>query len=137
LEHGSASANALSSPPNDFQQLEGTQSQNSRDTSVFEGHNTLKSSNMHENHDFECANPALRPAQSSSSREISMVDLVEEDGIPFYLRAPSEILRREFDDFVKSRKLAALMSLTAKQDILLLNLEFPVIERSKPLSWTT
>ena len=102
LEHRFASAKALSGPSIDFLQLGGTQNQNSHNTSVFEGHDTLKSSNMLVKHDFECANPALRSAQSSSSREISMIDLVEEDGVPFHLRAPSEILRREFEDFVKS-----------------------------------
>ena len=59
LEHNFALANALSGPQNEFPQLKGTQTQNSRDTSVFEGHDTLKSSNMLGKHDFECANPAL------------------------------------------------------------------------------
>ena len=54
LEHRFALANALSGPPNDFLQLGGPQNQNSRDTSVCEGHGAPRPPEVSFGQNFEC-----------------------------------------------------------------------------------
>ena len=82
------------------------------------------SSNLHVEHISECQKSCSaslsephRVGGHANQNSRQVIDLVEEDGVPFYLRKPADILRREFEDFAASGKMATLLSLTTKQNI--------------------
>ena len=82
------------------------------------------SSNLHVEHISECQKSCSaslsephRVGGHANQNSRQVIDLVEEDGVPFYLRKPAEVLRREFENFAASGKMTTLLSLTTKENI--------------------
>ena len=124
VKHCIACPSVFPNPLSEFSQVEGPQNQNSQQAKFFEGHDMSNSSNLHVEHISKCQKSCSaslsephRVGGHANQNSRQVMDLVEEDGVPFYLRKPADILRREFEDFAASGKMATLLSLTAKQNI--------------------
>ena len=124
VKHCIACPSVFPNPLSEFSQVEGPQNQNSQQAKFFEGHDMSNSSNLHVEHISKCQKSCSaslsephRVGGHANQNSRQVMDLVEEDGVPFYLRKPADILRREFEDFAASGKMATLLSLTTKQNI--------------------